>query len=188
MSQPIRSEPWFPIGDRSSVSPRAKSRLPGPDVTQQPTSSPGEPSLLSCAKSNRARHPILLVWTIAYAQAETGGGKASHRRNISDALFVEEQQRIRRERVAAEQRQAELDVDHHELLDHVDIALGLTDRIQAAYCLAEPQTRRIFNQAIFARIWIMQETVADIELAFPFAEVLANDLVRDSLPFRRADS
>jgi site-specific DNA recombinase len=95
---------------------------------------------------------------------------------ISSELFTEEQQRLRRERVAAEQRQGELQADHRVTLDRLELALGLTDRVQAAYSGAEPQTRRIFNQAIFARIWIDREEVARRELATPFRDLLAEDL------------
>ncbi len=40
------------------------------------------------------------------------------------------------------------------------------------YSLAEPNTRRLFNQAIFARIWIDREQIAQTELAGPFSELL----------------
>jgi DNA invertase Pin-like site-specific DNA recombinase len=86
---------------------------------------------------------------------------------ISSGLFAEEQQRLRRERVAAEQRQAELQADHRVTLERLELALSLTDRVQAAYMAAEPQTRRVFNPAIFSRIWIDREEVADRELAVP---------------------
>lgn len=113
--------------------------------------------------------------------------QAHYADNISDELFAEEQQRIRRERVAAEQRQVELQVDHGRTLERLDVALGLTDRIQAAYMMAAPQTRRLFNQAIFARIWIDRERVSDIELASPFAELLTGDLVDDMSAGRTAE-
>lgn len=56
----------------------------------------------------------------------------------------------------------------------------MTDRLQAAYLLADHQTRRLFNQAIFARIWIDREAIADTELASPFRDLLADDLLRDA--------
>jgi len=94
---------------------------------------------------------------------------------ITPKLFAQEQQRIRRERISSEQRQAELQVDHGRTLERLDIALGMTDRVQAAYLIAEPNTRRIFNQAIFARIWIDREQVAASELVTPFSELLRED-------------
>ena len=105
--------------------------------------------------------------------------RAHYADHITDALFAEEQQRIRRERIAAEQRQAELQIDHGRTLDQLEVALSLTDCVQAAYVSAEPQTRRLFNQAIFARIWIKQEAVSDTDLASPFGDLLADDLLDD---------
>jgi site-specific DNA recombinase len=105
--------------------------------------------------------------------------QAHYADNISDSLFGEEQQRIRRERVAAERRLTELQVDHGRTLERLDIALGLTHRVQASYLMAEPQTRRLFNQAIYQRIWIKQEAVSDIELAGPFVDLLVDDLQGD---------
>jgi hypothetical protein len=95
--------------------------------------------------------------------------------NITIELFAEEQQRIRRERIAAEKRQEELQVDHGEMLKTLDTALSLTDRVQAAYILAKPTTRRVFNQAIYDCIWIDRETISKTQLASPFAEIQALD-------------
>jgi len=95
--------------------------------------------------------------------------------NITVELFAEEQQRIRRERIAAQKRQAELEVDHSQTLKTLDTALSLTDEIQTAYVLAKPTTRRVFNQAIYERIWIDREHVAGTQLASPFAEIHALD-------------
>ena len=105
--------------------------------------------------------------------------QAHYNDHISPELFAEEQERIRRERIAAEKRQTELQVDHDQVLERLDVALSLTDQVQAAYLMAAPNTRRLFNQAIFERIWIKRETIADIELASPFADLLAEDLTRD---------
>ena len=93
--------------------------------------------------------------------------------NITPELFAAEQQRIRRERIAAQQRQEELQVDHGQTLKTLDTALSLTDEIQTAYILAKPTTRRIFNQAIYDRILIDRETIASTEHATPFAEIHA---------------
>lgn len=48
----------------------------------------------------------------------------------------------------------------------------MTDRIQAAYLHARPNERRLFNHAIFERIWIDREDIARVQLADPFAEML----------------
>jgi site-specific DNA recombinase len=101
--------------------------------------------------------------------------QAHYNDHISDELFAEEQRRIRQERVAAESRLGELDVDHGKALERLEMALNLTNRIQAAYQLADPNTRRLFNQAIFSRIWIDTEKIADRELSEPFADLLQKD-------------
>jgi site-specific DNA recombinase len=101
--------------------------------------------------------------------------QAHYDENISRELFAEEQRRVRSERVAAELRQAQLDVDHSQILEALEVALGLTDRIETAYRAADPSTRRLFNQAIFERIWIDREDVQKAILASPIREVLALD-------------
>jgi site-specific DNA recombinase len=107
--------------------------------------------------------------------------QAHYADHISDELFAEEQRRIRQERVAAEQRQSELDIDHGKTLERLEMALSMTDHIQAGYLMAEPNTRRIFNQAIFARVWIDTEQVAGRELSLPFADLLPADPERPVL-------
>ena len=62
----------------------------------------------------------------------------------------------------------------------LDEALALTDRIQTAYCRANPTQRRLFNQALFAAIWIDNEDVACSELAVPFDDLLAEDLLTET--------
>ena len=110
---------------------------------------------------------------------------------ISEALFNEEQDRIRRERAAAQRLQADLAIDHSDTLAHLDVALELTDRIQAAYSLATPNIRRLFNQAFFRRIWIKHETVSDTELAPPFDDLITityfHGVVRQSQRQKTAD-
>ena len=108
---------------------------------------------------------------------------------ISERLFNEEQERLRRERVAGEKLQAELAVDHRDVLARLDVALELTDRLQAAYRLAKPGTRRLFNQAIFQRIWIEREAVGDAQLAEPFDDLITvsyfREVVRGAPPRRK---
>jgi site-specific DNA recombinase len=109
---------------------------------------------------------------------------------ISEGLFAEEQDRLRRERAAAQKLQTELAVDHRDVLARLDVALELTDRLQAAYQLATPGTRRLFNQAIFKRIWISREAVDHAELAEPFDELITisyfREVVRNAPPRRGA--
>lgn len=53
----------------------------------------------------------------------------------------------------------------------------MTDRIQTAYCRADAKQRRLFNQALFEAIWIDQD-VANRQLAAPFDDLVADDLLR----------
>jgi SOS regulatory protein LexA len=92
--------------------------------------------------------------------------------NISPELFAAEQRRIRADRVAAEVRTSQLEADHSQILACMETALDLTDRIEFAYRQADPVTRRLFNQAIFERIWIDRESVSGTELTSPMSEVL----------------
>ena len=98
---------------------------------------------------------------------------------ISAALFNEEQDRLRRERASAEKLQSELAVDHREVLARLDVALELTERLQAAYRLATPTVRRLLNQAIFKRIWIDKEAVNGVELAKPFDDLITISYFRE---------
>ena len=74
----------------------------------------------------------------------SGGGspkllQAHYADHISEALFAEEQTRIRQERVAAEQRIDGLSIEHEQVLKALDLALAMTDNIQAAYIQAGPR-------------------------------------------------
>ncbi|MEN3283361.1 MAG: site-specific recombinase [Solirubrobacteraceae bacterium] len=103
---------------------------------------------------------------------------AHYEDQISDELFGQEQQRIRRERVAVEMLNAKLQIDHEAGLRLVRQALALTEDIQNAYALAGPQARRIFNQAFFERLLIDREQVDGDVLAEPYATLLDPDLER----------
>ncbi len=114
------------------------------------------------------------------AQHEKKLLQAHYDDHISSELFAEEQDRLRREKITAEKRLQELQTDHSAALEQLDLALQLTDHIQAAYITAQPTTRRLFNQAIFERIWISRETVEDAQLAQPFHDLLASQRQPDS--------
>lgn len=68
---------------------------------------------------------------------------------------------------------------HREVLARLDVALELTDRLQAAYQLASPAIRGLLNQAIFKRIWIDNEAVNGVELAEPFADLITISYFRE---------
>jgi site-specific DNA recombinase len=96
---------------------------------------------------------------------------------ISDTLYDEEQHRIAAERQAAEAIIERLSVQFDDIEETLDLALGLTNDIQAAYLKASPTVRRLFNQAIFERIEVENEDVAGVTLAEPFRDLLAADLL-----------
>jgi site-specific DNA recombinase len=96
---------------------------------------------------------------------------------ISDHIFAEEQKRIRRERVAADELLRRFEIKQEVILETLDFALNLTKSIQAAYLQADDVERRLLNQAFFARIEIDSEEVSGHELAAPFAQLAAPGLV-----------
>ena len=58
-------------------------------------------------------------------------------------------------------------------------ALELAADYARAYTVADPQTRRLWNQAFFKRIYIWNDTVSGAELTDAYAGLLASDLARD---------
>jgi site-specific DNA recombinase len=96
---------------------------------------------------------------------------------VSDKLYDEEQVRIAREREAAEAIIERLLLQFDDIEQTLDLALDLTDDIQAAYGKAGPTVRRLFNQAIFEWIKIDNEEVSEAEFAEPFRDLLADDLL-----------
>jgi hypothetical protein len=56
-------------------------------------------------------------------------------------------------------------------------ALDLAASCQAAYQLADPKVRRMYNQVFFNRILLDNDDISTAQLAEPFAELLAHDLV-----------
>jgi site-specific DNA recombinase len=97
--------------------------------------------------------------------------RAHYDDRISETVFDEEQERIRRERIAAERHLRELELDHRAVLANLEIALEMAANVQQAYSRADANGRRLFNQAIFRRIWIENEHIDQSELESPFREI-----------------
>ena len=97
--------------------------------------------------------------------------QAHYADRISADLFNEEQERIKRERAAAQQLLERHQLNHDELLTVLDYALELTDRTQTAYLRAEPTERRLFNQAFFERIEVDTEEITGHSLNAPWAQL-----------------
>jgi hypothetical protein len=70
-----------------------------------------------------------------------------------------------------------LETPHEEALRNLDRALDLLHDLQSAYIAATDSQRRLFNQAIFYRIWIDREDVSGSSLAEPFDDLLDEALV-----------
>jgi hypothetical protein len=94
---------------------------------------------------------------------------------ISSELFRDEQRQLQRERLSAEATVAQYEMNDDALVDTLDQAIELTDRIYVAYLRAKPDERRLFNQALFSCIWIDNGTATRSELADPFARLIAVD-------------
>ena len=101
---------------------------------------------------------------------------AHYNDSISDHIFAEEQKRIRRERVAADELLRRYEIKQDAILSTLDTALNLTNNIQAAYLQADDTERRLLNQAFFERIEIDREEISGHTLAAPFAQLAAPGL------------
>ncbi len=96
---------------------------------------------------------------------------------ISEALFAEEQARIRQERAGAEDTIQKLQTDYEQLLANLDQALTLAADMHRAYALAGPNVRRLLNQAFFKQLRIREDDEAQAVLTAPYEQLLAEDLI-----------
>ena len=99
---------------------------------------------------------------------------AHYNDQISDHVFADELQRIRRERAATNRLLASYAIDHQLIRDTLEHALDLTNNIQHAYENANPTERRLLNQALFERIDISTEDVDHSTLAPPFNHLITH--------------
>ncbi len=94
--------------------------------------------------------------------------------DISDELFHDESERIKRERGDAEAIIARLTIRHEDLVAGLTLALKLASSdLYDLYLRASPTIRRLMNQAIFKFIWVWDEDHLRAELASPFKELAA---------------
>ncbi len=92
--------------------------------------------------------------------------------DISEELFREESERIKRERKDAEAIIARLSLRHEDLVAGLTLALKLASSdLYDLYLRASPTVRRLMNQALFEAIWVWDEDYARSELASPFKEL-----------------
>ena len=97
--------------------------------------------------------------------------------HVSEGVYEREFGRIQRERAAAQQTVDDLSVSYEDARRTLDQALDLTRNIQAAYDDAGPTERRFFNQAFFERLDVLEDDIADANLAQPFRALLDDELV-----------
>ncbi len=102
-------------------------------------------------------------------------------------LLRDEQARITREITEAKQALAATELEYAQIERNLDTALALASDPQAAYRQARPQIRRRFNQAFFDKLYVDTGEVVGAELASPFAELLASDLVERLSPRETAN-
>lgn len=93
-------------------------------------------------------------------------------------LLKTEQERIRREVAEAESVFAATQLRFREIAQTLDQALDLAANCQEAYGRAPDKLRRQFNQVFFRKLLVSDTRVAGAELAEPFAQLLAHDVIK----------
>ena len=97
-----------------------------------------------------------------------------YQERISGELFDDEQANLRRERHDTEALIARLNLNYGDIEDTLDLALEIIgDDLHDLYQRADDTIRRLLNQAIFKALYVCDETIADAELAEPFAALRA---------------
>jgi site-specific DNA recombinase len=98
----------------------------------------------------------------------------------ADAISLEhlksEQERITRELAQAQQIIDQCSTEIEAVMKVVEEALLLCANAHRLYLSAPPDVRRQLNQAVFARLWIMDDQVQGADLTEGFAHLLASDL------------
>jgi len=98
--------------------------------------------------------------------------------SVPQDIAAEKQAQIRRELANAREQLAATQLAHTDIETTLTQALDLVRDCQAAYRQADPELRREWNQALFARLQIDTDRVTAAELTPPFAALLAEDLTR----------
>ena len=87
-------------------------------------------------------------------------------------MFKQEQERITRELDNARGRLAAISLEYQTIEDNLNHALRLARDSHAAYKLATPKMRRLFNQAFFEKIYISDDGEVTHRFAEPFRTLL----------------
>ena len=116
-----------------------------------------------------ARQKVRLV---KLEQARNKNKDAYYAEAISLAEFKADQDRIRREVVAAEGIVERLNIEVSAITGALDEALSLMDNPGALYDQTPDGLKTLLVQTVFEKIWIMDAEVVGSELTEPFAELL----------------
>jgi site-specific DNA recombinase len=90
-------------------------------------------------------------------------------------LLKTEQSRIARQLGAIDERLSALAVEFDKIEGALRMALDYAVKCHRGYLRAQPQERRMYNQAFFTKIYVDEDQV-DVELAEPFKTLLVADL------------
>jgi site-specific DNA recombinase len=86
-------------------------------------------------------------------------------------LLGTEQERLGRERTDIEDKLRNMTADHQRIEDKLSVALDLAQDCARAYRDAPPRVRRMFNQALFTRLLVMEDHTEG-ELGEPFRTLI----------------
>lgn len=92
---------------------------------------------------------------------------------ISDYIYNEEQERIRRERIAATSQLQQHQGDTDTVRRTLELALELAADTEHVYRNAKPNERRLLNQAFFEAIEVDGDEIASHTLQPPFRQIKA---------------
>lgn len=108
-----------------------------------------------------------------------------YRGMVDEDVLAAEQERLARERAEAEQWSAAASCDAELIEEALEEALALLTDVEIAYAKASEHGRRLLNQAIFSRLRVLDEWIADAELE-PWVGAL-HDLARSASPSEGRD-
>jgi len=94
-------------------------------------------------------------------------------------LFKQEQERITRELKQARDRLADVSLEFDAIEQNLNQALAFAKDCHAAYESADNNTRRLFNQALFERIYVHNDGAITHDLAAPFKILLDPRLIKE---------
>lgn len=92
---------------------------------------------------------------------------------------AEEHVRIAVERAAAEKAVAESQASRELVEGNLHRALALLDNAHGQYVSASSLVRRLMNQAIFARMWLVEDEIVGADCTLVYRRLLADNLAAE---------